>query len=48
MAEHATSGFRVSLNRMSELYLADFQGTLHLDTQFVNIDRGMDNSIHRK
>ena len=48
MAEHATSEFRVLLNRMSELCLADFQGTLHPDTQFANMDRGMGNSIRRK
>jgi hypothetical protein len=48
MAERATSEFRVLLNQMSELCLAEFQGTLHPDTQFANIDRGMGNSIRRK
>jgi hypothetical protein len=48
MAEHAIFEFRVLLNRMSELCLADFQGTLHLDTQFTNMDRSMCNLIRKK
>ena len=48
MAEHATSEFLELLNRMSELYLAYYQGTLHPETQFARLDRNMDNSIRRK
>ena len=48
MAEHATSKFCVLLNRMSALCVEDFQDILHPDTQSENMDRGMDNSIHKK
>ena len=47
MAEHVTSEFCVLLNRMSKLCFAYYQGTLHPDTQFASIDRGMGNSIRR-
>ena len=48
MAEHATSKFCALLNRMSELCLADYQGTLYPEIQFAKLDRGMGNSIRRK
>ena len=48
MADHATSEFRVLLNRMSELYVADFQCILHADIQSASMDRDMGNLIRRK
>ncbi len=48
MAEHDTSEFRALLNRMSELCVADYQGTLHPETQFARLDRGMGTSIRKK
>ena len=48
MTEYATSEFRALLNRMSELCLADYQDTLHPETQFVKLNGGMGNSIRRK
>lgn len=48
MTQHATSEFCVLLNRMSELYFANYEGTLYLEIQFVKLDRRMTNLIRKK
>ena len=48
MAEHFTFESRTLLNWMSELCFADYQGTLHPESLFTRLDRGMGNSIRRK
>ena len=48
IAEDTTFEFCALLNRMLELGLVDYQGTLHLEIQFVRLDRRIGNSIHRK